>query len=240
MPEQDYDRRVTIDQLMSQNPVHNGDQINQMILEPVGRATVITRKKKNMIKLPVYLTDDKGEKIPIYNSDGQLKTNEEGDIQYVIKEYEEIQDKNQPFITIEEVLPASEIFTSDLTTCNLSPRALNFVTKAIWRYNRIALYQQSTSTDYSYILHKLRNDIFGVVNASKGYMGGSVQAVKTFINRSDQNQYIQEMMNEPKKKGNPIADAFNSMGIGKKQDDNLPTQKNDVPKNIYSKQAFDF
>jgi len=185
------------------------EQIDQMILTPEARATIITKKVANIIKKPVYLLDEKGQKIPARDEKGNIKTNDNGEMIYVIKDYEE---KQEGWIPIQEILPASEIFNIDNGTGNISHEAVLFQLKTMWRYNTFCVYQQTTNNDYSIYLHKLRNDSLSVINSSKSFNGSTIQAIKTFINKTDTKQWLTQ--GDEEKKGGMFGGLF---GGNKKQ-----------------------
>lgn len=199
MEKDEYMRKE--DLLKSPNPVYVQEQIDQMILTPEARATVIVKKKPNMVKVPIYLLDEDGEKVPIMEENEKVRIDEDGAVQYVIKDYEIIQDG---WMAVQEIVPASEIFTIDNSTGNLSMEAVKLQTRGFWFYNFISIYQQATDNDYSLYLHKLRNDNLSLSNASKSYNGGTVQAIKTFINKTDTKQWLNPQEDEKKKGFNPL------------------------------------
>lgn len=199
MEKDEYMRKE--DLLKNPNPVYVQEQIDQMILTPEARATVIVKKKPNMVKKPIYLLDDDGEKVPITDEKGNIKINDLGEMEYVIKDFELVQDG---WIAVQEIVPASEIFNIDNSTANLSMDAVRLQTRGFWFYNFISIYQQATDNDYSLYLHKLRNDSLSLGNASKSYNGGTVQAIKTFINKTDSKQWLNQQEEEKKKGFNPL------------------------------------
>lgn len=202
------ENRVSRDDIQKQGyNIWGQEQIDQMILTPEARATVITKKAPNMIRIPIFSLDENGEKIPALDEKGNVKTNDLGEIIYVIKDYEEVQDG---WIPIQEIVPASEIFNIDNGTGNISHDAVLFLTTTIWRYNTFCVYQQTTNNDYSIYLHKLRNDALGILNASKSFNGGTIQAIKTFINKTDSKQWLTQ--GDEEKKGGGI---FGMFGVGK-------------------------
>lgn len=173
--------------LIARPQVYSQEAIDQMVLTPEGKATLMTKKVPNMVREPVYLLDEKGQKIPFLNAEGQQVLNEKGEMQYIIKDYVEVQ---HGWRGEEEILPATEPLTIDLSTSNLSAKAVNFVTTTLWRYNYFLTLQRETNEDYSVYLHKLRNDVLSVLNASKSYNSSTIQAIKTFINKVDSREFI--------------------------------------------------
>jgi hypothetical protein len=212
--EEDYlnkDNRLSREDVLNRgHSIFGQEQIDQLILTPDGRATVMVRKAPNIVKIPVYVLNENGEKVPALDENQNPRTNELGEIIYQIKEYKEEQ---QGWIPVQEIVPASEMFNIDNGTGNISHEAVEFLTKTMWRYNTFCVYQQTTNNDYSIYLHKLRNDALAILNSSKSYGGGTIQAVKTFINRTDSKQWINPI-EEEKKNG-----FFNLFG-GKKKNNN--------------------
>lgn len=173
--------------IIQNRPIYSQEQIDQLALTPDGKATLMIKKKPRMVKKPVYLLDDKGEKVPLNDEDGNIIIDENGVIQYIIKDFVEEQ---QGWEAFEEIAPATETNTIDTSTGNVSAKGVEFLTKSYWRYNYFLVYQTETNEDYSVYLHKLRNDILGVLNASKSYNQGTIQAVKTFINKVHSQEFI--------------------------------------------------
>lgn len=200
------------------SPIYYHEQIDQLILTPESRANVITRKRPRMIRKPIYDLDTLGDKIPIVDEKGNTLLNNRGELQYVIKDYKEEQDG---FEAVLEVVPASEIFSVDNATSNISQEAVKLLTRTYWFYNHLSVYQTMTKLDYSVYLHKLRNDATTVLQASKSYNGGIIQMIKTFINKTDSKQWLQT--NEQEKK----SDLFSSIlgGNKKKKPDIQDNQK---------------
>ncbi len=180
-------------------PVYYDQQIDQMILTPEARSNLLSKKIPRIIKKPIYALDDYGNKIPVQQEDGSDRINDKGEIMYVIKDYEEIQSGWQTEL---DIIPSPELFTIDNATSNISQAAVTFLTRTYWFSNYLSVYQYRTNLDYSIYLHKLRNDAHTVLAASKSYNGGTVQAIKTFINKTDAKQWLQKE-DEPKK-ANPL------------------------------------
>lgn len=192
-------------------PVYNMEQIDQMILEQDSRSTDLIKKVPNMVKKPIYLLNEKGEKVPLIDEDENIILNEEGAMQYVIKDYVEEQ---QGWIPVKDVVPASEIFTRDNSTSNLSLEAIKVLLFGFWLHDHYSTKQMLSSKDYSYRLHKIRNDGLAILNSAKSYNNCSVQAVKTFRNVTDTKQWLKQEGDQDKPKTNPFAAMFG--GIGKK------------------------
>lgn len=178
-------------------PVYSSEQVDQLILTPEGKATVLIRKKPNWVKQPIYLLNEDGEKIPV-RKDGEVVLNENNEIQYIIKDYEYVQDG---WIAVEEILPASEPFTIDNSTGNLSQEAVNFSIRTMWFYNYLMPFQTETNEDYSLYLHKLRNDFLAVTNTSKSFRQGTIQSIKTFRNIVDTKEWSNREDEEQKNAG---------------------------------------
>jgi hypothetical protein len=209
MPEHGNEQEL----IQKQNfPVYNQEQIDQLILTPEARATDIIKKVPNMVKEPIYLLDENDEKVPLTNEDGEIIVSEEGEIKYIIKDYKEVQ---HGWIPVRDIVPASEIFNIDNATSNLSQEAIKVILYEWWMYNHYALKQQLTGKDYSYRLHKLRNDALAVLNSAKSYNNSTVQAIKTFINKTDTKQWMKQDEGD-KKKSNPFAAMFGGFAQKKK------------------------
>lgn len=177
------------------NPVYYNEQIDQLILTPDVKSNVIIRKKPRFVKIPVYLLDKNGEKIPIKDSEGNYEINEKGEVKYMIKEYKKIQDG---WLSVSEVVPASDLFSIDTATSNISQEAVMLLLRTMWWHNRLSTYQTSTNNDYSLYLHNVRNDGVAILLSAKSYRGGTVQAIKTFINKTDSKQWQPELPEEKK------------------------------------------
>ncbi len=180
-------------------PIFYNEQIDQSILEPDAKSNVITKKRPRIIKVPIFLLDENGGKVPITDDKGKIVINKQGEMQYIIKDYESVQDGWESVL---DVIPASEIFTVDNATSNISGDAVKLLTRIYWNYNYLSVYQQMTENDYSIYLHKLRNDAVSILQSAKSYNGGTVQAIKTFINKTDSTQWTKT--DEPQKKADPF------------------------------------
>lgn len=191
------------DLLQKPTPVYYSEQIDQLILTPEGRATSIIRKKPKIIQIPVYLLDSKGQKIPLKDEEGNILLNEKDEIRYIIKEYIDKQDGWESEL---DIIPASEIFNIDNATSNISHDAVRVLLRLYWFYNYLVIQHMSTQNDYSLYLHKIRNDALSILQSSKSYNGGTVQAIKTFINKTDTRQWVSNQ-DEPKKP-NPLSFLF--------------------------------
>jgi hypothetical protein len=129
--DKENENRLTREDVLKQGySIYGQHQIDQMILTPEARATIITKKAPRIIRKPIFLLDDQGEKIPVKDEAGNIKYNEEGEVMYVIKDYEETQVGWMP---VQEIVPASEMFNVDNGTGNISHEAVIFLTKNMWR-----------------------------------------------------------------------------------------------------------
>ena len=188
------------------NPVYSNEQIDQLILTPEARATVITRKVPKMVKFPIFLLDEQGNKVPLLDDEGKARTDNEGIMQYVIKDFEI---KQVGWESQVDYVPATEIFNIDDATSNISHEAVKLSTRMAWFYNYLSVKQMHTNKDYSYYLHKIRNNRMAIVASAKSYNGGTIQAIKTFINKMDSKQWTNQINPEEEKKGfNPLAMIF--------------------------------
>lgn len=193
------------------SPIYYSEQVDQLIVTPDTRSNIISRKIPRIVKIPIYALDENNEKIPLKNSDGEITINKDGEIQYIIKDYAEVQ---KGWMSELDVTPTPEIFSIDNATSNISGKAVSFVTRTLWFFNFLSVYQDMTKHDYSVYLHKLRNDSTTVLQASKSYNGGILQILKTFINKTDSKQWLQKD-DEEQKKNNPL--AFLTGGSKKKK-----------------------
>lgn len=193
-----YFQQGTINAGQQRNPIMYHEQIDQMILTPEAQTTIITKKVPRMLKRPVYELDEKGNPIPILDLEGKIVFDENGKQLFKILKYEIYQDGYTYRV---EQIPSSELLFVDYSTSNLSFDACIQLTRTGMQYNRILYKQNKTSQDYSNYLHKLRNDNLVILNAFKSYNGGTIQAIKTFINKTDEKQWIRPL---DEKKPNPF------------------------------------
>jgi len=198
----------------NRDPVYSVEQVDQLILTPEARSSVIIKKKAKYEKIPIYAMDDNKEKIPLLDSEGSPIVDADGAQRYLIKDYDYVQ---RGWTSSMEVIPASELFTIDLATSNISGDAVRLITMLMWNYNHILTLHESTDDDYSVLLHKIRNDIIAVVSAAKSYNGGTVASVKTYrtINDSKQWQVLDDGAGG--QKANPLAQIFGGFSGPKKQ-----------------------
>jgi hypothetical protein len=203
----------------NRDPVYSIEQVDQLILTPEARSTVIVKKKPKYEKIPIYVKDKEGEKIPLLDEAGKIIVDADGKQKYLIKDYDYVQ---RGWVPSMEVVPASELFTIDLATSNISLEAVKLITLLMWNYNHMMALHEVTDDDYSVALHKMRNDVISIVSAAKSYNGGTVSAVKTYrqITDSKQWQYLGE---DGKPKPNPLGAIFG--GFGKPKEKN-PNQDN--------------
>lgn len=197
----------------NRDPVYSIEQVDQLILTPEARSTVIIKKKPRYEKIPIYTLDDKKQKIPILDENGHPIVDSDGKQRYLIKDYDYVQ---RGWVPAMEVVPASELFTIDLATSNISKEAVTLITLLMWNYNHMMALHEATDDDYSVALHKIRNDIVSIVSAAKSYNGGTVSAVKTYRQITDSKQW-QYMTGEENQKPNPLASLFGGFD-GKKKD----------------------
>ena len=113
-------------------------------------------------------------------------------------------------------------FFVDYGTSNLSYDACLQLARTGFLYNRFLFKQNKTSTDYSNYLHKLRNDNLIILNSFKSYNGGTIQAIKTFINKTDE-KTMDKTTGRWAKKANP----FGFFG-GKKEEPEKNTQDSNL------------
>jgi hypothetical protein len=194
------------------SPLYSSEQVDQLILQGEAKATLMVKKKPRIVRKPIFALDKDGDKIPVLNSDGSVKLTENGEWMFQIKEYEEFQDGWESEL---EQSPASEIFNVDGATSNISMEAVKVLTLISWHYNNVLVHQQITKKDYSAYLHKLRNDYLSVLKSAQSFNGGTIQAIKTFITKTDSKQWLQSLEEEQKKSLNPFAFLFG--GNKKKQ-----------------------
>lgn len=192
----------------NRDPVYSIEQVDQLILTPEARSTVIIKKKPKYEKIPIYALDGRKEKIPILDETGHIIVDSDGKQRYLIKDYDYVQ---RGWIPSMEVVPASELFTIDLATSNISKEAVNLITLLMWNYNHMMSLHEATDDDYSVALHKIRNDIVSVVSAAKSYNGGTVSAVKTYRQITDSKQW-QYMSDGEAQKPSPFAAILGGFG----------------------------
>jgi hypothetical protein len=204
----------------NRDPVYSIEQVDQLILTPEARSTVIIKKKPKYEKVPIYAKDESGQKIALLDEDGHPIVDSDGAQRYMIKDYDYVQ---RGWISAMEVVPASELFTIDLATSNISGDAVRLITFLMWNYDHILSLHEATDDDYSVLLHKIRNDIVSVVSAAKSYNGGTVASVKTYrtINDNKQWQYLDGMDNG--QKSNPLSTLFG--GFGKPKENQQDQEK---------------
>lgn len=198
----------------NRDPVYSIEQVDQLILTPEARSTVIIKKKPKYEKVPIYATDEKGQKVPLLDDTGNPIVDSDGAQRYLIKDYDYVQ---RGWVSAMEVVPASELFTIDLATSNISGDAVRLITLLMWNYNHMLTLHEATDDDYSILLHKVRNDIISIVSAAKSYNGGTVASVKTYrtINDSKQWQVLDD--GGQGQKPNPLSALFGGFGKPKEQ-----------------------
>lgn len=206
----------------NRDPVYTVEQVDQMILTPEARSTLIIKKKPRYEKVPVFAKDKNDQKIPLLDEKGNIIVDENGAQRYLIQDYEYVQRGWEPSM---EVVPASELFTIDLSTSNVSGDAVRLLTSLMWNYNHILSLHDTTDDDYSSLLHKIRNDIVAIVSSAKSYNGGAVSAVKTYRSITDNKQWQQLTDGTQPNKPNPLAEILGGMGKpNKKAIDNPETK----------------
>lgn len=193
-----YYQQETVNMGQQRNPIMYHEQIDQMVLTPEAQTNVITRKVPRMLRKPVYELDDKQNPIPIVDVEGKPIFDETGKQLFKIQRYETYQDG---YTSKVEQIPSSELLFVDYSTSNLSFEACIQLTRCGMQYNRMLYKQSKTSQDYSNYLHKLRNDNLVILNSFKSFNGGTIQAIKTFINKMDEKQWIRPLED---KKPNPF------------------------------------
>ena len=198
----------------NRDPVYSVEQVDQMIITPEARSSVIIKKKPKYEKIPIYAMDEQKEKIPLLDSEGSPIVDADGAQRYLIKDYDYVQ---RGWASTMEVIPASELFTIDLATSNISGDAVRLITMLMWNYNHMLTLHEATDDDYSVLLHKIRNDIIAVVSAAKSYNGGTVASVKTYRTINDSKQW--QMLDDGQKAGggNPLASLLGGFGKPKEQ-----------------------
>jgi len=206
----------------NRDPVYTVEQVDQMILTPEARSTLIIKKKPKYEKVPIYSKDKDDEKIPLMDEKGNMIVDQDGALRYLIKDYEYVQRGWEPSM---EVVPASELFTIDLSTSNISADAVKLLTSLMWNYNHILSLHDTTDDDYSSLLHKIRNDIVAIVSSAKSYHGGAVSAVKTYRSVTDNKQW-QTLAdgNQGNKSANPLAEMLGGLGKPKKKEESPETK----------------
>jgi hypothetical protein len=197
----------------NRDPVYSIEQVDQLILTPEARSTVIIKKKPRYEKIPIFTLDSKKQKIPILDENGHPIVDSDGKQRFMIKDYDYVQ---RGWVPSMEIVPASELFTIDLATSNISKEAVSLITLLMWNYNHMMALHEATDDDYSVALHKIRNDIVSVVSAAKSYNGGTVSAVKTYRQITDSKQW-QYMTGEDQPKANPLAALLGGFGGKKKE-----------------------
>jgi len=207
---------MTMRQVKTDNrdPIYSVEQVDQLILTPEARSTVIIKKKPKYERVPIFATDEGGNKVPLLDETGKNIVDSDGAMRYLIKDYEYVQ---RGWIPSMEYVPASELFTIDLATSNISADAVRLLTLLMWNYDHTLSLHEATDDDYSVLLHKIRNDIVSIVSAAKSYNGGTISAVKTYrtINDNKQWQYIQDA--EGGGKPNPLSGLIGMLPIGGKK-----------------------
>lgn len=199
-------------------PVYTQEQVDQLILTPEARATVIIRKRPLMVKIPVYKKDLEGNKIQIVDKANKPIVDKEGNPKFVVEKYRVEQRGEQ---AVAEQLPASEVFTIDNSTSNIGDAASRLELLLMFNYNKLLFKQSRTKKDYSDIIHKQRNDIIAILASGKSYNGGTIQSIKTFRTISDNKQFTNDS-GEQKQMFNPISAIF---GGNKKK--NAPEKEKD-------------
>lgn len=184
--------------MQQRSPVMYHEQIDQMIITPESNTTQIVKKIPRIVRKPVFSLDDLGQKIPVLDQNGYEVFDEKGQKVYKIERFEDVQ---EGFMAKAEYIPATELLYVDYATSNLSYDACSQLTRNGLQYNRILYKQAKTNQDYSNYLHKIRNDNLVILNSWKSYNGGTIQAIKTFINKTDEKQWIRPLDENTQKKG---------------------------------------
>lgn len=159
--------------------------IDSIIVSNNANATEITRKVPRFVKKTIYALDEEGNKIPATDEKGNIKTNEKGEVQYMIAGYEKIR-KGWTFR--KDVLPATEIFNPDITSANIPFDIYLLAVRLIRAYNTVVQIQALSDEDYSLSLHKLYSNLLAIIIPSKSISGTSVQAVKTYYTKTESTQ----------------------------------------------------
>lgn len=204
----------------NRDPVYSIEQVDQLILTPEARSTVIIKKKPRYEKIPVYTLDSNKQKIPLLDESNHFIVDSDGKQRYLIKDYDYVQ---RGWVPSMEIVPASELFTIDLSTSNISKEAVTLITLLMWNYNHMMALHEATDDDYSVALHKIRNDIVSIVSAAKSYNGGTVSAVKTYRQITDSKQW-QYMTDGQEQKPNPLTALLGGFG-GKPKDKSVQENK---------------
>ena len=197
---------MTLQRMRADNrdPIYTVEQVDQLILTPEARSTLMVSKKPKYEKVPIYAKDDKGNKIPMLDDQGANIVDAEGTQRYLIKDHEYVQ---RGWMPVMEAIPASELFTIDHSTSNISSDAVRLTTFLMWNYNHILSLQAATDDDYSVLLHKIRNDIVAILSAAKSYNGGTIASIKTFRQVNDSKQWLHS--DEPQQgNSNPLSMIF--------------------------------
>lgn len=184
---------------IQRNPIMYHEQIDQLIVTPEGQTSFFVKKVPRMIKKPVYELDENSKPKIVLDENGEKVLDENGQISLKIKTFEIMQ---EGWTAKAEYVPVTELLTVDYSTSNCSYDACSQLARTGFMYNRFLTKQIKTNQDYSTYLHKLRNDNLVILSAFKSYNGGTIQAIKTFINKMDEKQWIRPL--QEKEKVNPF------------------------------------
>lgn len=193
------------DYLQAYKPVPYSDAaIDKIIITASVSANTIIRKVPYFEDEIVFLLDEKGEKIPIKDEQGNFKVNENGIMQYVIKE---VKKKQVGFTFKIDYCPSSEPFSPDMTSTYLTERQRDYVMQMVWLFAYYQRLQMNSKRDYSFRLHKIVNDINALIVPQKSFNAGSVSAVKTFRSLTQGNAADQEALRQKRGGVGGIVDA---------------------------------
>ena len=211
---------LTLQRMRADNrdPIYTVEQVDQLILTPEARSTLMVSKKPKYEKVPIYAKDADGNKVPMLDDQGAIIVDAEGTQRYLVKDHEYVQ---RGWMPVMEAIPASELFTIDHSTSNISSDAVRLTTFLMWNYNHILSLQAATDDDYSVLLHKIRNDIVAILSAAKSYNGGTIASIKTFRQVNDSKQWLRNDDMPQQGGNNPLSMLFG--GMKKKE----PTQGTD-------------
>jgi hypothetical protein len=190
------------------NPIYTAQGIDLAILKPDIKVNQMYKKVPNFIDEIIYETDEKGNLLPEKDGYGAIQKDSKGNIIYKTKGVQKVQDG---YVVVVKPIPAPNFANINRNTSNLTGDDVAFQELLDEQDSRLMLVQELID-EYGRDLSKtlFRHNVVrtSIETLSKGKNQVTVQAIKTFITKSDSKKSV-ENWDVQAQSGKPITKPGN-------------------------------
>lgn len=173
--------------------IYNSTQVDAAIIRSDVKSNVSNKIVPNVIEEIVYEKDKEGNLIPLIDDYGKIQKDSQGNLIYKTKGIHLVQDG---YKVIQLNLPLPNIASTNRNTSNLRDADPSYLELHDEQDSRLFMLQQlllEDGLDLSETIHRHQIVRLSIESISKGKEQATIQAVKTFITKSEGRKYVENV-----------------------------------------------